>query len=91
MPKKDNDNKHRGLLNTKMILNITVVIIIMVIVYYGVPYLYNLSSDMDEDYEPDREKSDTRGSWDIVGEVKTIRQRQKQNISKLSQTHFYGT
>ena len=90
--KNDEFEERKGLLNTKLVINLTVIVVIIVIVYYGAPYLYKMASDEDddEDYTSDRKRSDTQDDWDIVKEIKSILKRQKHNITKLSQTSSYG-
>ena len=87
----DGESKSYGPISTKLVINLSIVVSIIVLIYYGVPYLYSLASESnlfntdDENYTAEN-GSDTQGDLDIVKEIKSIRERQKQNITKLSQT-----
>jgi len=76
--------------NTRILTNVAIIVSIMLLLCYAVPYVYNITSDNMEDSVHDNERSNTKDNWDIVKEVHSIRERQKQNINKMSQISSYG-
>lgn len=73
--------------NYNVIINTIVILAIVIILYNSLPYLYN--TDDTEDYAPDRERTDPQSDWNIIEEIRTIRERQENNIRSLSQQRKY--
>ena len=65
-------------------------IIVMVVIYYGSPHLYNYCVKDNETYAPNRERSDLGNDWSIVNEIRKIRDRQRINIGRFSQGGNYN-
>jgi len=75
--------------NIRILTNIAIVVSIMLLICYAVPYVYSTAVDNMENYTQN-DKSNSKNSWDIVNEVHAIRERQKHNIRKMSQVSSYG-
>lgn len=74
--------------NRRIIINVIVLVgVLMIIYYYAIPYLNENGSD--ENYAPNRERTDPQSDWNIIEEIRAIRARQQKNIGKMS-TRNYG-
>lgn len=71
--------------NTRILINVAIIISIMLLLCYTIPYVYDVVTDNTEG-----EQITTKENWDIVEEVHSIRERQKHNIGNMSQISSYG-
>ena len=76
--------------NSRILINLTIVISIMLLLCYVVPYIYKMFDDSEEGMNANSEQNEIKDSWDIVDEVKNIREKQKKNINNMSQSSSYG-
>ncbi len=79
--------------NFSILKHVLIIAGILVLIYYSFPYLYSLTMESDkqsEKYAPDRERTDPQSDWNIIEEVRAIRKRQLENISRLSHSRGYG-
>lgn len=68
--------------NYNVIINTVIILVIVVILYNSLPHLYSIDST--EDYAPNRERTDPQSDWNIIEEIRTLRERQENNIKSLS-------
>jgi len=76
--------------NARILINVTIIVSILLLICYVVPYVYDISTNDVEEFDSNEKESIVKDNWDIVEEVQSIRERQKQNISKMSQVSSYG-
>ena len=83
--------------NSRILINLAIVVSIMLLLCYAVPYIYKMFEDStvneftgEEGMYANSEQNKIKGSWDIVDEVKNIREKQKKNINNMSQSSSYG-
>ena len=83
--------------NSRILINLAIVVSIMLILCYVVPYMYKMFEDStlnvftdEKEIYTNSEQNEIKNSWDIVNEVKNIREKQKKNINNMSQSSSYG-
>ena len=75
--------------NKRIIVNVVLLIGVLMVIYYCViPYLDKKSDKSDENYAPDRQRTDPQSDWNIVEEIRQIRSRQQKNITKMSARNY---
>lgn len=75
--------------NYNVIINTVVILAIVVVLYNSLPCLYSM--DTTEDYAPNRERTDPQSDWNIIEEIRTLRERQDNNIRSLSKQRRYDS
>ena len=51
--------------------------------------MFDKNADMsDENYAPNRERTDPQSDWNIIEEIRRIRARQQKNITKMSSRNY---
>ena len=76
--------------NSRILINLAIVVSIMLLLCYVVPYIYKMFDDSEEGMNANSEQNEIKDSWDIIDEVKNIREKQKKNINNMSQSSSYG-
>ena len=83
--------------NSRILINLAIIISIMLFLCYAVPYIYKMFEDStvnaitgEEEMYTTTKQNEIKNSWDIVDEVKNIRKKQKKNINNMSQSSSYG-
>jgi hypothetical protein len=72
------------------VTNISMYVVIIVFIIIGIWFVYPLIFLDEEEYAPNRERSDPQSDWNIVEAIKSIKAMQRKYFSKFTQSPSYG-